>query len=64
VAKKLVEDLQTNSAESVICKKERTLETKLQKKQEKDSILKKLFGFSQKYLFKSDISDSVLVGSL
>ena len=64
MAEKLVEELQTNSAESVICKKERTLETKLQKKQEKDSILKKNFGFRQKYLFKADISDSVIVGSL
>jgi hypothetical protein len=37
----------TKSAESVICRKEKKLETKSTKKPKKDNILKKNFGFSK-----------------
>tara|TARA_B100001564_G_scaffold359870_1_gene383525 strand:- start:2333 stop:2497 length:165 start_codon:yes stop_codon:yes gene_type:complete len=52
------------SVESVICKKERTLEPKKRKTQQKSEILTENSGFKQKYLFKDDLSDSIPSGSL
>jgi len=59
-----LEEVKMKSVESVICKKERTLEPKKRKTQQKSEILTENSGFNQKYLFKDDLNDFVPLRSL